>query len=583
MDLFDVLSLLGGLALFLFGMTVMSSALEKRAGNGLKNILGSMTSSPWKGFLLGLGVTAIIQSSSATTVMVVGFVNSGVMALEQAVGVIMGANLGTSVTSWLLSTTGIESQNFWVQLLKPSSFTPVLALVGISLCMFSKNQRKKDTGVILLGFAVLMFGMETMSSSVSGLRENEGFIRLLTLFSNPFLGVLIGAAFTAVIQSSSASVGILQALTATGSIPYATAVPIIMGQNIGTCISAVISCVGAGKNAKRAAVIHLSFNVIATLILLPLWYLAESLFAWSIADQIATPLGIAVAHTVFKVIALAMLMPFSQKLVQLSRWIIKDSPGGDETSLLDERLLATPSVAIARCRTVTCNMASLSVSSLQKALTLLESYDSKLADEIREEEDKVDMYEDKLGSYLVKLSAQDMTESDSAVATELLHMIGDFERISDHAVNIMRSADEIHAKKLHFSGQARQELAILSSAIHEILDLTLESFGKDDLNSAVMVEPLEQVVDYLKDYVKKQHIARLQKGECTIEMGFILADLLTDIERVSDHCSNIAGCLLEMEHDDLDIHEYLRKVKGGSVKEFNDYYEYFRKKYAVAE
>ena len=319
------------------------------------------------------------------------------------------------------------------------------------------------------------------------------------------------------------------------------------------------------------------------LILLPLWYLAESLFAWSIADQIATPLGIAVAHTVFKVIALAMLMPFSQKLVQLSRWIIKDSPGGDETSLLDERLLATPSVAIARCRTVTCNMASLSVSSLQKALTLLESYDSKLADEIREEEDKVDMYEDKLGSYLVKLSAQDMTESDSAVATELLHMIGDFERISDHAVNIMRSADEIHAKKLHFSGQARQELAILSGAIHEILDLTLESFGKDDLNSAVMVEPLEQVVDYLKDYVKKQHIARLQKGECTIEMGFILADLLTDIERVSDHCSNIAGCLLEMEHDDLDIHEYLRKVKGGSVKEFNDYYEYFRKKYAVAE
>lgn len=583
MDLFDVLSLLGGLALFLFGMAVMSSALEKRAGNGLKNILGSMTSSPWKGFLLGLGVTAIIQSSSATTVMVVGFVNSGVMALEQAVGVIMGANLGTSVTSWLLSTTGIESQNFWVQLLKPSSFTPVLAMVGISLYMFSKNQRRKDTGAILLGFAVLMFGMETMSSSVSGLRENEGFIRLLTLFSNPFLGVLIGAAFTAVIQSSSASVGILQALTATGSIPYATAVPIIMGQNIGTCISAVISCVGAGKNAKRAAVIHLSFNVIATLILLPLWYLAESLFAWSIADQIATPLGIAVAHTVFKVIALAMLMPFSQKLVQLSRWIIKDSPGGDETSLLDERLLATPSVAIARCRTVTCNMASLSVSSLQKALTLLESYDSKLADEIREEEDKVDMYEDKLGSYLVKLSAQDMTESDSAVATELLHMIGDFERISDHAVNIMRSADEIHAKKLRFSGQARQELAILSSAIHEILDLTLESFSKDDLNSAVMVEPLEQVVDYLKDYVKKQHIARLQKGECTIEMGFILADLLTDIERVSDHCSNIAGCLLEMEHDDLDIHEYLRKVKGGSVKEFNDYYEYFRKKYAVAE
>ena len=583
MDLFDVLSLLGGLALFLFGMALMSNALEKRAGNGMKNILASMTSSTWKGFLLGLGVTAIIQSSSATTVMVVGFVNSGVMALEQAVGVIMGANLGTSVTSWLLSTTGIQSENFWVQLLKPTSFTPVLAMVGICLYMFCKNQRKKDTGMILLGFAVLMFGMETMSGAVSGLRESEGFIRLLTLFSNPFLGVLIGAVFTAIIQSSSASVGILQALTTTGSIPYGTAVPIIMGQNIGTCVSALISCVGAGKNAKRAAVIHLSFNVIATLILLPLWYLAEHLFAANLAAQMATPLDIAVAHTVFKIIALAILMPFSQKLVQLSRWIIKDGTGGDETSLLDERLLATPSVAIARCRTVASTMASLSVSSLKKSLTLLDHFDSKVADEIREEEDKVDMYEDKLGSYLVKLSAQDMTESDSAVATELLHMIGDFERISDHAVNIMHSADEIHAKKLHFSSQARHELSVLACAIHEILDLTLASFTQDDLNRAVMVEPLEQVVDYLKDYLKKQHILRLQKGECTIEMGFVLADLLTDIERVSDHCSNIAGCLLEMEHDDLDIHEYLRRVKGGSVKEFNDYYEYFKRKYAVAE
>ncbi len=581
MNLFDVLSLMGGLALFLFGMNLMGSALEKRAGNQLKTFLANITSNPFKGFLLGLGVTVVIQSSSATTVMVVGFVNSGVMTLRQAVGVIMGANLGTSMTSWILSLTGIQGDNFFIQLLKPASFVPIVAMIGVVLYMFQKSAKRRDTGVILMGFAILMFGMEAMSGAVSGLKDVPEFTRILVLFSNPVLGVIVGTIFTAIIQSSSASVGILQALTATGSVTYATAVPIIMGQNIGTCVSAMISSVGASKNAKRAAVIHLSFNVIATLILLPLYYLVSWLLHDPLGDKIASPVGVAIVHTVFKLIALLVLMPFTKQLEKLSCVIVPDSKKNEETQLLDERLLATPSVAIVRCREVAVSMAKTAVRSIKEATALLGNYNEKAAMHVRELEDEVDVYEDKLSSYLVKLSAHDMSESDSAEANKLLHVIGDFERISDHAINVVNSAEEIHDKKLEFSGQAKKELNVLVDAVLEILDLALASFERDDLDSAVMVEPLEQVVDYLRDVLKKQHIRRLRKQECTIELGFVLTDILTNLERVSDHCSNIAACILEIARDEMDVHEYLRNVKGGEMKEYNDYFDYFKVKYAL--
>ena len=581
MNLFDVLSLMGGLALFLFGMNLMGSALEKRAGNQLKTFLANITSNPFKGFLLGLGVTVVIQSSSATTVMVVGFVNSGVMTLRQAVGVIMGANLGTSMTSWILSLTGIQGDNFFIQLLKPASFVPIVAMIGVVLYMFQKSAKRRDTGVILMGFAILMFGMETMSGAVSGLKDVPEFTRILVLFSNPVLGVIVGTVFTAIIQSSSASVGILQALTATGSVTYATAVPIIMGQNIGTCVSALISAIGASKNAKRAAVIHLSFNVIATLVLLPLYYLVSWLLQDPLGDKIASPVGVAIVHTVFKLIALLILMPFTKQLEKLSCVIVPDSKKNEETQLLDERLLATPSVAMVRCREVAVSMAKTAVGSIKEATALLGNYNEKAAMHVRELEDEVDVYEDKLSSYLVKLSAHDMSESDSAEANKLLHVIGDFERISDHAINVVNSAEEIHDKKLEFSGQAKKELNVLIDAVLEILDLALASFEKDDLDSAVMVEPLEQVVDYLRDVLKKQHIRRLRKQECTIELGFVLTDILTNLERVSDHCSNIAACILEIARDEMDVHEYLRTVKGGEMKEYNDYFDYFKVKYAL--
>ncbi len=581
MNLFDVLSLMGGLALFLFGMNLMGSALEKRAGNQLKTFLANITSNPFKGFLLGLGVTVVIQSSSATTVMVVGFVNSGVMTLRQAVGVIMGANLGTSMTSWILSLTGIQGDNFFIHLLKPASFVPIVAMIGVVLYMFQKSAKRRDTGVILMGFAILMFGMEAMSGAVSGLKDVPEFTRILVLFSNPVLGVIVGTVFTAIIQSSSASVGILQALTATGSVTYATAVPIIMGQNIGTCVSAMISSVGASKNAKRAAVIHLSFNVIATLILLPLYYLVSWLLQDPLGDKVASPVGVAIVHTVFKLIALLVLMPFTKQLEKLSCVIVPDSKKNEETQLLDERLLATPSVAIVRCREVAVSMAKTAVGSIKEAVVLLGNYNEKAAVHARELEDEVDVYEDKLSSYLVKLSAHDMSESDSAEANKLLHVIGDFERISDHAINVVNSAEEIHDKKLEFSGQAKKELTVLIDAVLEILDLAFASFERDDLDSAVMVEPLEQVVDYLRDVLKKQHIRRLRKQECTIELGFVLTDILTNLERVSDHCSNIAACILEIARDEMDVHEYLRTVKGGEMKEYNDYFDYFKVKYAL--
>ncbi len=588
MSLFDVLDLFCGLAMFLFGMNVMSDGLEKRAGSKMKTILASMTSNPIKGFLLGLLVTMVIQSSSATTVMVVGFVNSGIMTLRQSIGVIMGANLGTSVTSWILTLTQIDGDTIWIKMLKPSSFVPILAAIGVIFYMFQKNPKRKDTGLILIGFSVLMVGMDTMSASVAGLKDVPAFTEIFLKFSNPILGVLVGTAVTAIIQSSSASVGILQALSSTGTISCGACVPIIMGQNIGTCVTAMISSAGASKNARRAAIVHLGFNVISTIIILPIYTVLDSLAVLPFdLDMIqATPLTIAITHTVFKLIALALLLPCTRLLEKLAFLIIKDDGKDakkDQIELLDERLFGTPAIAIERCRTVTLTMAEEAFDSVKRAINMINSepYDEKLALEIRESEGIVDKYEDSIGSYLVKLSSLSMTEEDSTESNKLLHLIGDIERISDHALSIVGSAAEINEKKLQFSAEAKQELDVLVSAVNEILDITLEAFKNNDLDKAITVEPLEQVVDYLKEKLRKHHIKRLRKNECTIEMGFIQSDLLTDLERISDHCSNIAVCLLEISHENMDVHEYLNHVKGGKVQEYNHYYEYYMLKYAL--
>ncbi|MBO5195477.1 MAG: Na/Pi cotransporter family protein [Clostridia bacterium] len=585
MDLFDVLELFCGLAMFLFGMNVMSDGLEKRAGSKMKSILASMTSNPFKGFLLGLLVTMVIQSSSATTVMVVGFVNSGIMTLRQSIGVIMGANLGTSITSWILTLTQIDGEALWIQMLKPSSFVPILAVIGVIFYMFQNKPKRKDTGLILIGFAVLMVGMDTMSAAVSGLKESEAFAEIFLKFSNPILGVLVGTVVTAIIQSSSASVGILQALSSTGSISCGACVPIIMGQNIGTCITAMISSAGASKNARRAAIVHLSFNVISTIIILPLYTLLDGLAILPFdLDLIqASPLTISITHTGFKLVALVLLMPCTRLLEKLAFLIVRDNADDKEkTVMLDERLLATPPIAIERCRTITVDMAEEAITSVKAAMAMIsEPYDEAKEKEIRESEKVVDKYEDKIGSYLVKLSSQSMTEEDSNESNKLLHLIGDIERISDHSLNVIGSVSEMHEKKLSFSAEAKKEMDVLVSAVNEILDITLETVKNNDLDKAVTVEPLEQVVDELKAYMRKQHIRRLRKNECTIEMGFVQSDLLTNLERVSDHCSNIAACILEMAHDDMDMHKYLNRVKAGKVQEYNHYYEYYMMKYAI--
>ncbi len=582
----NALKLLGGLALFLFGMNVMGNALEKRAGSQLKNILANLTSSPLKGFLLGMGVTAIIQSSSATTVMVVGFVNSGIMQLQHAIGVIMGANVGTSVTSWLLSLTGIEGDALWLQLLKPTSFTPVLAFIGVILYVFCKRQKKKDTGLILLGFATLMYGMDAMSAAVKPLAGNESFQQILVLFENPIFGVLAGAVLTAVIQSSSASVGILQALSMTGGITVSAAVPIIMGQNIGTCISTILSSIGATKNAKRASMIHVSFNVIATLILLPIFHFGQILLGQFagiyLGDIHVTPLTIALIHTVFNVLAVAILMPFTKGLEKLAHLLVRDSKNTETTQMLDKRLLHTPSIAVERCREVARAMAEISVDSMKRSLDLITDYNVKAADEIRNDESRVDHYEDELGTYLVKLSTHRMSEADSAEVSKLLHIIGDFERISDHAVNIVESAEEINDKKLTLSADAQRELSVMLDAIREILDLAFTVFSGEDYNKVFMIEPLEEVIDHLRDSLKRRHITRLQRNDCTIEMGFVLSDLLINLERVADHCSNVGCCMIEMTHESLDVHEYLTKLKAQPDSEFTSGYEYYRTKYSLS-
>lgn len=596
MGIFEVLTLICGLALFLYGMDVMGTALKKSAGRKLKTILGNLTSNKFKGFLLGLGVTAIIQSSSATTVMVVGFVNSGTMLLGQAVGVIMGANVGTAVTSWLTALNGIEGGSeatSWLAWLKPDAWMPILALIGICFIMMSKKSKFKDMGTILMGFAVLMIGMSTMSDAVSGLKSEEWFTSLFTLFSNPLLGVLVGTLLTAAVQSSSASVGILQALSSTGAISYGAAMPIIMGQNIGTCVTALISSMGANKNGKRAAFVHLYFNVIGVVLWLGLYYLIGwilettgtfGLLSWAEGNAI-NMWGIAAIHTVFKIFSVAIMAPFTKLLEKLAVATVKgDDKKGDEfTDMLDERLLDTPSVAIERCRAVACRMAHLSAEPLIKSLSLFEKYDPKLAQEIREAEDKVDIYEDVLGSYLVKLSSRSMSEADSHEVTKLLHLIGDLERISDHSVNIVESAEEMKDKEISFSDAATEELKTMCGAVTEILNMTETAFVNSDYELALLVEPLEQVVDDLKDDIKRRHVIRVQKNQCTIEHGFILSDILTDLERVSDHCSNVAGCLVEMSlHDALDLHNYLNKIKAGS-EEYNENYKKFSKKYSIPD
>ena len=580
MDLFDVLTLLGGLSLFLFGMNLMGASLEQRAGSSLKILLGKLTSRKILGFLTGMGVTAVIQSSSATTVMVVGFVNSGLLTLRQAISVIMGANVGTTVTAWILSLTGLDGDNFFVMLLKPTSFTPILALIGVVLTMMAKSDKKKDVGMILLGFAVLMFGMDTMSGAVAGLEEVPEFRNILLMFSNPVLGVLAGAGLTAIIQSSSASVGILQALSATGQVTYGAAIPIIMGQNIGTCVTAMISSVGANKNAKRAAVVHLLFNIVGTAVWLAVFYGINAVVQFSFVSHSIDQLGIAVVHTAFNILCTALLFPFSGLLEKMACRLVPDTKAPEKIQILDERFLATPSVAIDRCQEVAETMARISMDALKTSCQLIEHYDPKSAQAVRETEQEADQYEDMLGTYLVKLGRADLNAADSRETAKLLHIIGDFERISDHAVNLVESAEEIRNKGLSFSVHAKQELAVLTAAVGEVMDLALDAFLQNDPALAAKVEPLEQVVDTLKEQLRNRHILRLQKGECTIELGFVWSDLLTSLERVADHCSNIAGCVIEMSHDSLDVHEYLDNVKAGGPG-FLRAYEAYAQKYAL--
>ena len=584
MNLFDVLTMIGGLALFLFGMNIMGQALERTAGGKLRDLLGRMTSNKLAGLLTGMGVTAVIQSSSATTVMVVGFVNSGLMSLRQAINVIVGANVGTTITAWILSLSGIGEGNIFVQLLKPSSFSPVLALIGIILYMFCKGSKKKDIGTILLGFATLMFGMDAMSGAVAGLAEVEAFANLFLLFKNPILGVLVGAILTGIIQSSSASVGILQALAISGQVSYGAAIPIIMGQNIGTCVTALISSTGANKNAKRAAFVHLFFNIIGTVICLTVFslvnlFITEGPFREFI-DGSASAFGIAVAHSIFNVACTLMLLPMSGLLEKLVIKLVPDGKAPERRVELDERLLATPAMALAQCKTVAYEMADCSIKALKDSLLGLTDLTPELAAEVRRGEDESDHYEDILGTYLVKLSTLTISEADSREAAMLIRAIGDFERISDHSVNIIESAEELREKGIEFSDEAKAELSVLTSAVAEILDMALNAFKNESLDDSFNIESLEEVIDEIKETLRARHIDRLQKNSCSIEAGFIWSDLLTNLERVSDHCSNIAGGVIDYAHRDRATHESLRAIKADKG-DFKRKFEAYALKYKV--
>ncbi len=583
MSIFNFISLLGGLALFLFGMSTMSGGLEKTAGGKLEKILKKMTDRPIKALFLGVAITATIQSSSAVTVMLVGLVNSGIMQLGQSVGVIMGSNIGTTVTAWILSLAGIESDNFFVSLLKPSNFSPIIAFIGILLVMAAKKDRLKEIGGICLGFAVLMFGMEMMSDSMSPLSEMQEFRDLMVMFNNPILGLIIGVVMTAVIQSSSATVGILQALSLTGALSYSMAIPIIMGQNIGTCVTALISSIGVSKNAKRVAAIHVYFNLIGTAVLLTIFYVVDTIFNLAFAESVIDPAGIAIVHSIFNLATTALLFPFSKQLEKLAVKTVKDKTAEENQTFIDERLLLTPAIAVSECRNHSVKMAKLAVDTIIRSISVIDKYDEKSAKEIIDSEKRLDEYEDKLGSFLVKVSSMDLSNEDSNTVALLLHAIGDFERIGDHAVNIMKVAKEMNEKDIIFSKNATAELKIVTDAIKEILDITLNAFADGSTEYALEVEPLEQVIDGLLSEIKSRHINRLTDGNCTIELGFVLSDLITNYERVSDHCSNIAVCLIQLCNSELNAHKYLNNYKLSGSKEFTEKFEKYNNKYVLTQ
>lgn len=589
MDIFDVLSMVGGLALFLYGMHIMGDALAKMSGGKLEKVLERLTSNKWSAVLLGAGVTAVIQSSGATTVMVVGFVNSGIMKLNQAVGIIMGANIGTTATSWLLSLSGIDGGSFFLQMLKPTSFTPILAVIGAILVVFCKSEKKHNIGTILLGFAILMYGMTAMSSAVEPLKDVPQFTQILTKFENPLLGVIAGFVLTTIMQSSSVSVGILQALCSTGAVSYALALPIIMGQNIGSCTTAMISSVGASKDAKRAAAVHFYFNVIGTVVFMLVFYISNAFVHYAFLPQAANEVGIATIHSIFNIAATIVLLPLSGFLEFLAVKTIKDDDEEeDELSkhdkvlqLLDPVFLERPGFAIMQCRKVASEMAELSMKSVGRAVGLLTAYDEEIAERIRKEEDTVDKYEDQLGTYLLRLSTKDLSKEDGHRLSLMLHSLGDIERISDLAVNILLAVEQMHKKELIFSKKAMDELAVYSKALKDILTMTVDASEQNDRYKAALVQPLEELMDDMNKELKKRHVKRLRKGKCTIELGLSLSDISDTYERISDHCSNIATCVIQVEDDELDAHEHRKEVKEQDAKWYDEQYRAYEQKYAL--
>lgn len=589
MDIFDVLSMVGGLALFLYGMHIMGDALAKMSGGKLEKVLERLTSNKWSAVLLGAGVTAVIQSSGATTVMVVGFVNSGIMKLNQAVGIIMGANIGTTATSWLLSLSGIDGGSFFLQMLKPTSFTPILAVIGAILVVFCKSEKKHNIGTILLGFAILMYGMTAMSSAVEPLKDVPQFTQILTKFENPLLGVIAGFVLTTIMQSSSVSVGVLQALCSTGAVSYALALPIIMGQNIGSCTTAMISSVGASKDAKRAAAVHFYFNVIGTVVFMLVFYISNAFVHYAFLPQAANEVGIATIHSIFNIAATIVLLPLSGFLEFLAVKTIKDDDEEeDELSkhdkvlqLLDPVFLERPGFAIMQCRKVASEMAELSMKSVGRAVGLLTAYDEEIAERIRKEEDTVDKYEDQLGTYLLRLSTKDLSKEDGHRLSLMLHSLGDIERISDLAVNILLAVEQMHKKELIFSKKAMDELAVYSKALKDILTMTVDAFEQNDRYKAALVQPLEELMDDMNKELKKRHVKRLRKGKCTIELGLSLSDISDTYERISDHCSNIATCVIQVEDDELDAHEHRKEVKEQDAKWYDEQYRAYEQKYAL--
>ena len=588
MSIFDVLALFGGLALFLFGMNVMGDGLTRAAGGKMERILEKLTSTPIKGVLLGAAVTAVIQSSSATTVMVVGFVNSGIMKLRQAVGIIMGANIGTTVTSWILSLSGIQGDSIWIQMLKPSSFSPILAVIGIAFLMFSKNEKKHDIGMIFLGFTILMYGMDAMSGAVAPLADVPEFANVLLMFSNPVLGMIVGTLFTAIIQSSSASVGILQALCMTGAVTYGTALAIIMGQNIGTCVTALLSSIGAKKNAKRAAFVHLYFNLIGTILFMIVFYSINAFVNFGVLQDMATPAGIAVIHSIFNILTTIVLLPFGKGLEKLATLTIreKEEPVEEIAELvplkhLDARFLEQPAFAVTQSMDVMNQMAGYSAEALYDSLELMKDYSDEKWQRVEALEDIVDKYEDELGTYLAKVSGKELAEEDSKRVSNGLHCIGDLERISDHALAIAEIYAKMHKEEMVFSDKAMAELNLYSNAVYEIMSMTCKALNEDDMKIAKRIEPLEEVINGLNATIKKQHIKRLQKGKCTIELGIALENLLNNYERVADHCSNVAASLLQVKTDSFDTHEYLNRVKQESNVEFQAMYSMYKEKYSL--